>query len=85
MSRKVTVEELKDHIDVIIAAVKAGESITIVEGGRSIATVGPVSSNGGVRSPFRNFDFGARPAKLRTDVVDLIREDRDSESEKYGI
>jgi prevent-host-death family protein len=85
MSRKVTVEELREKLEEIIAEVKGGESITIVEQGRSIANVAPVTSYRGVRYPFRNFDFGSRPARLTTDVTELIREDRDSESEKYGI
>lgn len=85
MSRKVTVDELREKLEEIIAEVKAGESVTIVEEGRSIASVAPVSSHAGVPYPFRNFDFGSRPTGLTSDVTELIRQDRDSESEKYGI
>jgi prevent-host-death family protein len=85
MSRKVTVEELREKLEEIIAEVKAGETVTIVEEGRTIASVAPVSSYRGVAYPFRDFDFGSRPANLTVDVTDIIREDRDSESEKFGF
>ena len=79
MSREVTVEELRENLEQIIAEVEAGESVTIVkERGRSgIAQEGKMY-------PFRDFDPGPRPKNLRSDPVDLLREDRDDEIRKHG-
>jgi antitoxin (DNA-binding transcriptional repressor) of toxin-antitoxin stability system len=87
MSRKVTVEELREKLEEILAEVKGGESITLIEDGRSIASVTPADIRS-VNTPFREFvrtfDAGPRPKNLTADVVELIREDRDSEFRKYG-
>ena len=85
MSKEVTVEELRERLDEIIAEVEAGESVTLLKDGVGIASVTPVRARRGVEYPFRNFDFGHRPLKLTLDVVELIREDRDSELKKYSV
>jgi prevent-host-death family protein len=76
MSREVTVDELRDQLDDILDAVERGESVSIRRNGRNIAALQPAPGRLGVRYPFRDFDFGSRPKGLKTDVVDLIREDR---------
>jgi hypothetical protein len=85
MSKEVTVEELRDRLDEVIADIKAGESVTILEDGRHIGAFEPFLVQKGVRYPFRNFDFGGRPKNLTSDVTELIREDRDSELKKHGL
>lgn len=87
MRKEVTVEELRHKLDEILADIKAGETVSIVEDGKPIGTMAPTTrrTHGGVRFPFRNFDFGSRPDTLTVDVVELIREDRDAELKKYGL
>ena len=75
MSREVTVEELRERLDEIIAAVEAGEEVkivrkknhglTIVQHGRPFPLRGFVSNE-----PRRRFSKGS---------TELLREDRDSE------
>ena len=50
-----------------------------------IVTAGPTVAQRGTPFPFRDFDPGPRPKNLTSDVVELIREDRDSELNKYGL
>ena len=81
MSKYITVAELREKLEEIIAEVEAGESVTIVreiQDGRSVVQQGK-------RYPFRDIDFGPRPKNLRSDPTDLIREDRDSELRKHGL
>lgn len=73
MSKEVTVDELREKLDAIIAEVEAGESVTIVR-----------EKTAGEPYPFRGFDPGPRPQNLRSDPTDLIREDRDAELRKQG-
>jgi prevent-host-death family protein len=87
MSKEVTVEELRERLDEIIAEVEAGESVTIVRDGVRIVNLGPTVINRGVRFPFRDFDFGPRPANLKSDPAELIIEERERErsGKKYGL
>ncbi|HEY0157965.1 MAG TPA: hypothetical protein VGF28_11820 [Thermoanaerobaculia bacterium] len=78
MSKEVTVDELREHLEEIIAEVQAGESVMIVREKTE-------SRYTGTRFPFRGIDFGPRPKNLRSDPTDLIREDRDSEFRKHGL
>jgi antitoxin (DNA-binding transcriptional repressor) of toxin-antitoxin stability system len=84
MSKTVTIEELREKLDELLAEVESGESVTIVKDGRSIAEF--VRTNK-VRYPFRDFDFGPRPKNLKTDPAALIIEERERErsGKKYGL
>jgi prevent-host-death family protein len=84
MSKEVTVEELREKLDEIIADVKGGESVTITEGGRNIATVQSNVPKRGKRFPFRDLVITPLDPPITVDVVKLIREDRDSEIRKLG-
>ncbi|MFP5245441.1 MAG: hypothetical protein ACLGH0_02015 [Thermoanaerobaculia bacterium] len=84
MSKTVRVEELRERLDEVLADMRAGETVSIVENGKAIGTMGPTPRSGR-RYPFRGFDFGSRPANLVSDTVELIREDRDSELKKYRL
>jgi antitoxin (DNA-binding transcriptional repressor) of toxin-antitoxin stability system len=79
MSREVTVDELRESLEEIIAEVEAGQEVMIVPEKRNGVTI----VQRGRRFPFRDFVPGPRPKNLNTNAVDLIREDRDSEFEKY--
>jgi len=79
MSKEVTVQELIANIEAHVAEVKKGESLTIVDEGKPVATITPHVK------PFRDLKFGPPPERLRTDPVDVIREDRDYERKKHGF
>jgi len=86
MSREVTVEELREKLDEIIADVQQGETLTVVADGKAIVTMQPtVAPRRGVPYPFRDFDWGPRPENLKTDPAALIIEERERErsGEKY--
>lgn len=87
MSKEVTVEELREHLEEIIAEVEAGEDVTIVRDGVRILNMQPTVVNRGVPYPFRDFDFGPRPAGLKMDPAELIIEERERErsGKKYGL
>ena len=85
MSKEVTIEELRERLDQVIADVENGEDVTILRDGKRIGTLRPAAVQTGVRFPFRDFDFGGRPKNLTSDVTALIREDRDSELKKHGL
>jgi antitoxin (DNA-binding transcriptional repressor) of toxin-antitoxin stability system len=85
MRKEVTVEELREKLDEVLAEVENGEAVTIVRDGKSIGILGPTVAQRGTRFPFRDFDPGPRPKNLTSDVVALLREDRDSEFKKYGL
>jgi len=85
MSRAVTVDELRSRLDELLDVVEHGESVSIQRDGRRIAALEPANVQGGNRYPFRDIDFGSRPRALKTDVVELLREDRDSANACLGI
>jgi hypothetical protein len=87
MSKEVTVEELRERLDEIIADIKAGETVTILEDGRNIGAFEPFLVQRGVRFPFRNFDFGKPIPGAGDEAVRLLIEDRDRErsGKKYGL
>jgi len=87
MSKQVTVEELREKLDELLAEVESGETVTIVKNGHPIAQFVGTAGTGGVRYPFRNFDFGSRPKNLKSDPAALIIEERERErsGEKYGL
>lgn len=79
MSREVTVEELREKLEEIIAEVEGGERVTIVRE-RTAANEAPRK-----HFAFGDFDFGERPKNLRVDPAALIIEERERErsGEKY--
>ena len=87
MSKKVTLEDLAADLPAHVHEVKGGETLTIVENGHEIATITPTIEAHGVRYPFRGFDFGQRPAGLKSDPADIIIDDRERErsGKKYGL
>ena len=85
MSKQVTVEELREKLDELIAEVESGESLTILRDGKEVMSLQPTTVK--ARYPFRGFDFGPRPKNLKTDPAALIIEERERErsGKKYGL
>lgn len=84
MSKQVTVKELRENLDELLAEVEAGETLTVVKDGR---TDGLRLVQRGVRFPFRGFDPGPRPKNLTVDPVEMLIEEREWErsNKKYGL
>ncbi len=82
MSKTVTVEELREKLDELLAEVESGETLTVVKD-----TTGPRFAQRGVRFPFRGFDPGPRPKNLTVDPVEMLIEEREWErsNKKYGL
>lgn len=87
MSKTVTLADLAANLPAHVHEVKDGEILTIVEDGQAIATIAPTTAAHGVRYPFRGFDFGKRPAGLKSDPADVIVDEREHErsGKKYGF
>jgi antitoxin (DNA-binding transcriptional repressor) of toxin-antitoxin stability system len=87
MSKQVTVEELRENLEELIAEVESGETITIVPDHESREIVGLTMVQRGVRFPFRGFDPGPRPKNLTVDSVAMLIEERELErsNKKYGL
>lgn len=88
MSKRITVEELGEHID----EVKRGETLTLIEGETPVATVSPLRT--GVRvirhDPalrLQDFKPGPRPKRLDFDAVEWLIDERERErsGKKYGL
>lgn len=86
MSKQVTVEELRENLDELLAEVEGGESVAILRNGRRIGMIGPTVVQRGTPFPFRDFDPGP-PLKLPVDPVALLIEEREHErsGKKYGL
>jgi hypothetical protein len=84
MSKQVTVEELREKLDELLAEVESGETLTVVPARES---VGPKIVQKGVPFPFRGFDPGPRPKNLTVDPVEMLIEEREWErsNKKYGL
>jgi antitoxin (DNA-binding transcriptional repressor) of toxin-antitoxin stability system len=91
MSKVVTVEELRAHFDEHLAEVERGETLTLTQDGKSVATMAPLDTE--IRyshvprpgSRLSDFKPSPRPLGLITDAVDLVNEDRNSEWIKNGL
>ena len=85
MSKQVTVEELREKLDELLAEVEAGESLAVVRDGKQVMSIQPTIVK--ARYPFRGFDFGPRPKNLKTDAAALLIEERERErsGKKYGL
>ena len=82
MSRKVTVEELREKFEEIIAAVQSGDTVTIVP---DIELPDDFVVQPGRRFPFRDLKFEPLDPPITVDVVKLIRDDRDDELRKHEL
>ena len=80
MSREVTVEELRENLEEIIAEVETGESVTIVKEPGQLTI-----SQKGRRFPWRDIVITPLKKPITIDAVDLIRQDRDDEIRKHGF
>jgi antitoxin (DNA-binding transcriptional repressor) of toxin-antitoxin stability system len=87
MSKEVTVEELREKLDEIIADIKGGETVTITEDGRSIGTVYSTVPKRGKRFPFRDLKISPLDKPLSVDPVELLIKEREYErsGKKYGL
>ena len=83
MSKQVTVKELRENLDELLAEVESGETLTVVKD----RTNGLRLVQRGVRFPFRGFDPGPRPKNLTVDPVEMLIEEREWErsNKKYGL
>ncbi|HKR62390.1 MAG TPA: type II toxin-antitoxin system prevent-host-death family antitoxin [Thermoanaerobaculia bacterium] len=82
--KSVTIEELREKLDEVIADVDRGEPVSITRNGGHFATVQPWLIP--PRDPGRPQDVTISPLSkpLTFDPVELLIEDRESEWEKYG-
>lgn len=83
MSKRVTVEELAADVRKHLAEVEEGETLTVTQEGREVATITPANVQRGVRYPFRNLKFTPLSKPLDLDPVELLIEDR--ERDRSGI
>ena len=79
MSKRITVEELAANLREHLAEVKAGESLTIVDEGKMVASLEPPLNfvHRGMRYPFRDLKLTPAPKNLKSDPVELLIEDRE--------
>jgi hypothetical protein len=86
MSKQVTVDELREKLDELIAEVESGETVTIVPDSKKTERSGPTFAQRGIPFPFRDFDPGP-PLKLPVDAVATLIEEREYErsGKKYGL
>lgn len=87
MSKQVTVEELRENLDELLAEVKSGESVEITDAGATICTMRPTIVQRGVRFPFRNLNISPLEKPLGVDAVAALIEEREYErsGKKYGL
>lgn len=83
MSREVTVEELRENLEEILAEVEAGESVTIVREKTPAKRSGVAQE--GKRFPWKDIVISPLRRPITIDAVDLIRQDRDDEIRKHGF
>ncbi|HEX8408124.1 MAG TPA: hypothetical protein VF883_04630 [Thermoanaerobaculia bacterium] len=91
MSKELTVEELREKLDEVIAALDEGESVTIVRDGQEIGVFSPSSGlrivQKGTPYPFRGLELSGGSKELADEAVRLLIEERDYErsGKKYGL
>lgn len=79
MTKQVTVEELKEKFDELLADVKAGESVEITDAGATIVAIRPTIVRRGVKFPFRNLTITPLEKPLGVDPLSALIEDRESD------
>jgi hypothetical protein len=87
MSKELTVEELREKADELIAAIEQGERVTILREGRTIGTYSPFLVQRGVPFPFRDLHITPLEKPLGVDAVEVLVEEREYErsGKKYGL
>jgi|GEM_PF-2408671 len=89
MTKRVTVEELRETIESVIDDIEQGNAIDVVRDGRTIATIKPTVQivQRGTTYPFRNFNPGPLPKNRDFDVVQMLIDEREYErsGKKYGL
>lgn len=87
MSKELTVEELREKAEELIAAIEDGEPVTILRDGQTIGTYSPFPVQRGVKYPFRNLHITPLEKPLDVDVVEILVEERERErsGKKYGL
>jgi antitoxin (DNA-binding transcriptional repressor) of toxin-antitoxin stability system len=87
MSKEVTVEELREKFDELLAAVENGEALTLTRDGKQIGTVNPSVARRGVLYPFRNLNLSPGIPGLGDEAVRQLIEERDRErsGKKHGL
>jgi antitoxin (DNA-binding transcriptional repressor) of toxin-antitoxin stability system len=90
MRKDVTVDELREKLDELLAEVDNGTTVTIMRGNRAVATI----SRGNlvdIQPPretgrFQDVPVGARPKTLTSDSVEMLVEERELErsGKKFG-
>ena len=84
--KSVTVEELREKLDEVIAEVNNGETVKITKDGDRFARLGPDLAFIPPREPgrFQDVPISPRPPNLTIDPVDVLIEDREWEWKKHG-
>ena len=87
MSKELAVEDLREKANELIDAIEQGESVTILQEGRTIGTYSPFPFQRGVKFPFRDLHITPLEKPLDIDVVDVLVEERERErsGKKYGL
>lgn len=79
MGKQVTVEELRGHLDEVLADVKSGESVEITDAGVTISAIRPTIIRRGVNFPFRSLTITPLEKPLGVDPLSALIEDRESD------
>ncbi|HEX8152321.1 MAG TPA: hypothetical protein VF698_04305 [Thermoanaerobaculia bacterium] len=84
MNRRVTVEELREHLEEHLEHVRDGDTLTVVEDGRTWLELVSKSTLRMTRPDpalgrFQDVPIGPRPETLTTTVLDLLAEDREGD------
>ena len=89
MTKRVTVEELRETIESVIDDIEQGNAIDVVRDGRTIATIKPAVQivQRGTPYPFRNLEISPLEKPLPFDPVDWLIQEREYErsGKKYGL
>lgn len=85
--KSVTIEELREKLDEVIAEVEKGETVYVTKDGQVLVKFTPAPAVIPPREPgrFQDVPISPRPKNLKTDPVEMVIEDRASELKKYGI
>lgn len=79
MSKELTVEEVREKPEELIAALERGESVTITKAGKEIGTAAPTILQKGMRFPFRDLKISPLSKPLGVDPVQELIDERDRE------
>ena len=84
MNRRVTVEELREHLEEHLEHVRQGDTLTVVRDGKVLANLEQEEKSWSKKPDpalgrFQDVDVGPAPENLTVDVVDLLRQMRDEE------